>query len=117
MLLPYRAAIGMVAIMDQASLNRRQLLIGPAGAMILLRPAAAALPGIDPEQTQGDRMRILTFAKATPSEWLLAMGKEMDDKDVRQRFRLRLRSRLRVTWALLIGIDGCDPRESAIFHR
>ena len=94
MLLPAASAIATMAIVGnvrhQASINRRDLLVGiVAVAMIPLQRTAAVLPGSHrlPEEdsmstaaTQEKNTAGVTFTKTAPPEWLLAMWKEVDDK-------------------------------------
>src|SRR5277367_5751136 len=81
MLLPPVPPSAIMAIADQARINRRDLLVGAAAeAMVHFRFAGTSLAAVNPLRTQEDRMTTLTFTKTAPPDWLLAMWKEIDDK-------------------------------------
>lgn len=68
--------------MNQASIDRRTLLVGAAttAAMMPLHSAAAAQRGPGTSVNKENSMTTMTFTKKEPPEWLLAFWKEIDDK-------------------------------------
>jgi hypothetical protein len=85
--------------MAKASINRGDLLVGPAAAaMIHFRRAADVCPGVSPLQAQEDSMTTSTTNTAPP-EWLLAFWSTTRPS---VKGSTALRRMLRVTLALRI---------------